>query len=58
MAISRDEWDTRYQRLFDLFVRTRGLDIEFDSWPAEAEAEWDAEVQKFMERFPAPQPTA
>jgi hypothetical protein len=33
-----------YQRMFDAFVYERKLDIEYDNWPEQDEADWDALV--------------
>lgn len=52
MAISKQEREQRYQRLFDGFVHTRELDIEYDNWSAEDESAWAEEVAKFNTAFP------
>ena len=41
-----------YQRMFDAFVQSRNLDVEFDNWPPEAEADWATEVASFNQRHP------
>jgi hypothetical protein len=48
-------WEDReraYQRMFDGFVHARGLDVEFDNWPADAERAWAEAVAEFNLQHP------
>jgi hypothetical protein len=43
-----------YQRMFDAFVQARGLDLEFDNWPPDAERAWAEAVAEFTRLHPHP----